>query len=263
MRIAISPGIAWLSPARFVGGVYANTDVEMFDLPIADGLLSRIVRVVVRWDFIENNILLAIKPSQFSSAPVAPALQRDADAYELGIHDILIRPGVIELSQADITDLRLNEELCGVMRDGVTGIPTQQLYSTWQAWFNDIRKDTTQQLRDILDEIEDIMTEDVAANLLMLINKNRMFGTTVTLLASDWETVDEADRPDPALTVMQDVYIPGLTYTQRIDVVTVPVGYDGPQLWSLNIDGGGTVWATEAPTLDVVIRLSAQEEVRV
>lgn len=263
MRVAVSIGIAWVKTGRLTGGVFANKDIEMFDIGMADGLLSRIDRVVVRVDAIENEPQLIVKKGQFGSSPVAPLLQRDADAYELGIHDILIRPGTIEIIQGDISDLRLNEELCGIMRDGVTGIPTQQLYDSWQSWFAAIKKDTTQKLRDILEEIEDIMTEEVAANLLMLINKNRMFGTTVTLLASDWETVDEADRPKPALTVVQAVYIPGLTPTQRIDVVNVTVGYDGPQLWPSNVDGVGTVWATESPTVDVVVKLSAQEEVQV
>ena len=41
--------------------------------------------------------------------------------------------GSTAVTAADITDTRADETVCGVMRDGVTGIPTGTLVQQWQA----------------------------------------------------------------------------------------------------------------------------------
>ena len=40
---------------------------------------------------------------------------------------VFVPAGTVSITSADITDLRLDEVFCGLMRDGVTGIPTEQL----------------------------------------------------------------------------------------------------------------------------------------
>lgn len=57
---------------------------------------------------------------------------RDANYDELYIATVLIGAGVISISASAITDQRLNEEYCGLMRDGVTGIPTASLHAQAQ-----------------------------------------------------------------------------------------------------------------------------------
>lgn len=134
MQISVGAGIAWMHWARFKGIVYANTDTVNFVIDQADGALSRIDRLVVRYDIINNTVALAVKKGTFAANPVSPAIQRDAQIYEIALADIHIDRGIIELTQADIYDVRLDETVCGVMRDGVTGIPTAQLQTQWNAW---------------------------------------------------------------------------------------------------------------------------------
>ena len=45
----------------------------------------------------------------------------------------------VKCAQADITDLRMDENVCGVMRDGITGIPTAQLQEQAQQLIEQLR----------------------------------------------------------------------------------------------------------------------------
>ena len=76
--------------------------------PVADGVLNRIDRVVLRLDFLNREIKAYIKKGNFAITPVIPTITRNADVYELALADIRIDKGTIKIDQASITDLRFN-----------------------------------------------------------------------------------------------------------------------------------------------------------
>ncbi|MGE7624613.1 hypothetical protein ACQKMD_16610 [Viridibacillus sp. NPDC096237] len=110
MSVTLRPGKAWIN-----GYYLTNDDNYSLALDKGDTSLNRIDRIVVRLDFIERKMLVAIKKGMLSASPVAPELKRDADAYELGLADIYIAKGSLTISQSAITDTRLNKNLCGLM----------------------------------------------------------------------------------------------------------------------------------------------------
>lgn len=69
------------------------------------------------------------------SGATAPALQRDADVYELALADIYVGAGVTAITQSKITDQRLNTSLCGVVAAVVQQIDTAAFNAQLQAWF--------------------------------------------------------------------------------------------------------------------------------
>ena len=154
MSVTVSTGLGWMKTGEFAGIVCANKAAATLDIDIADGMLPRIDRVVIRHDFIANATILAIRKGTPAVNPVAPALQRNSDAFELGIADIRVNAGAISITQANIQDLRLNESLCGIMRDGVTGIPTQALYGAWWDWFSALKGNAETQAADFLAWLE-------------------------------------------------------------------------------------------------------------
>jgi len=127
MTVTVKAGKAWIN-----GYFYYNTSDLAITLATADGVLNRIDRVVVRWDLTERAIYTVVKSSAYSSAPVAPALQRDADIYEISIADIFVTSGTTAIIQANITDNRFNTELCGI----VTGVVEQIDVSVITAQFD-------------------------------------------------------------------------------------------------------------------------------
>lgn len=134
MSIAIQPGRAWIN-----GYFYTNEMEMVFPLETADGVLKRIDRVVIRWDLNARSITAQVKSSQPATNPVAPPLQRDADIWELCVADVFIRNGATAVSQADVTDQRLNPALCGVVAAVVNQIDTEGFNAQLQAWFKEYR----------------------------------------------------------------------------------------------------------------------------
>lgn len=90
MKLNVKTGKAWIN-----GYFYFNTGDLAVELDTADGQLNRVDRVVVRWDLTNRVMSVKVKSSSFSASPTAPALQRDADIYELALADIYVGAGVI------------------------------------------------------------------------------------------------------------------------------------------------------------------------
>lgn len=150
MRVTVSTGVAWLRAYEFGGQVAANREPETLDLEVSDPAFRRIDRVVIRFDKLLLSTMLAIKVGEPAVNPVAPPLTRDASAYELGICDITVNAGVLEITGSSLIDTRLNENLCGIMRDDVTRIPTQTLYDAWWAWFRELQIDAEDRAREFV-----------------------------------------------------------------------------------------------------------------
>lgn len=151
MVVTVKAGKAWIN-----GYFYYNTGDLSLTLPVADGVLNRIDRIVVRWDLTERLISVVVKSSAPSASPTPPALQRDADAYELCLADITTGAGVTAISQAVITDRRLDPSLCGVVAGVVDQIDTAAFNAQLQAWFTDYKAQSLQEFNDLVSYMESL-----------------------------------------------------------------------------------------------------------
>lgn len=127
MGVIISPGLAWVSNGTFKGKSIACTEPEALTIPTANGSLPRRDLIVLRFDASENRSYFAVKSGSPSTAPALPTPERSSGVYELGLYGVYLAAGAISIKTSDITSLLMDENYCGLMRDGVTGIPTQQL----------------------------------------------------------------------------------------------------------------------------------------
>ncbi|MCR6795686.1 MULTISPECIES: hypothetical protein [Bacillus cereus group] len=129
MKVTLRAGAAWIN-----GYMYQNT--TDFDLTIqtADAVNSRKDRVVLRLDHEKRDIRAYVKKGTPSSSPVAPALQRDADAYELSVAEVYVRNGVVVITQEAVTDVRLNKDLCGVV-NSLLQADTTAIFNQYWDWF--------------------------------------------------------------------------------------------------------------------------------
>ena len=132
LSVSVSPGLAWLKWSDYWGTAALQEQALTLDLDTADGALKRIDAIVCRLDKVNNRAEIVVKKGAPSSAPIVVPPVRDANYDELYIATVLIGAGVISISASAITDQRLNEEYCGLMRDGVTGIPTASLQTQAQ-----------------------------------------------------------------------------------------------------------------------------------
>ena len=134
LTVTVSAGQAWARHARFRGRSIIMEQPETVTLTAADAVRSRIDRLVLRYDAAARKTSLQVlEGTPDSASPTAPEITRTALVYDLCLAEIRRPAGSTEITAADITDTRADEDVCGVMRDGVAGIPTAQLQAQWQA----------------------------------------------------------------------------------------------------------------------------------
>lgn len=131
--VQVSAGLAWVRPSRFAGYSIAKKEADTLTLPLADATRPRIDRIVLRFDGVARTSSLQVLTGTPGSVPLAPALTRTALLYELCLAEVARPAGSTSITAGQITDTRLDEALCGVMRDGVTGIPTAELLAAAKA----------------------------------------------------------------------------------------------------------------------------------
>lgn len=139
MTVTVSKGRAWLHTGDMKGFVFGSFEPVDLTLDIGDSVLNRIDRILIRYDIIANTTSLKVLKGTPASNPVPPAIVRnDTTYYDLCIAEVRVNAGTIILNQGMISDKRLDETVCGVVKDGIESIPTQALQNQWQSWFNNI-----------------------------------------------------------------------------------------------------------------------------
>lgn len=140
LSVQVSAGQAWVRPARFKGRSIIMEQPTTVVLTEADPVRSRIDRIVLRYDAAaKKTSLQVLEGVQNSAGPAAPAITRTELIYDLCLAEIKRPAGSTAVTAADIYDTRADETVCGVMRDGVHGIPTGTLI---------------QMLRDEIDKVD-------------------------------------------------------------------------------------------------------------
>ena len=128
LSVQVSAGQAWVRPARFKGRSIIMEQPTTVVLTEADPVRSRIDRIVLRYDAAAKKTrLVVLDGTPDSAAPAAPEISRTELVYDLCLAEIKRPAGSTAVTAADITDTRADETVCGVMRDGVTGIPAATL----------------------------------------------------------------------------------------------------------------------------------------
>lgn len=164
LTVTVAPGLAWLKRDEYWGTAALNEAAFSLTLEAADGVLKRMDAVVCRLDKVGNRAELVVKKGSFAEEPAVAAPVRDESYDELYLATVLVDAGATDLSAESITDQRLNEEYCGLMRDGVTGIPTKAMQEQASALFNSLYE----QLRGRAEELEQVIEGIVHGSEVML-----------------------------------------------------------------------------------------------
>lgn len=164
MTVTVNIGKGWIS-----GYFYLNDAVLILPIDVADGILKRIDRIALRMDTVNRSIAAVVKKGTFSSTPVALALQRDADAYELALADVYVDAGVTSITGAAITDQRLNTVLCGWVNSLIQA-DTTAIFDQYQAWFASTTAAEEADFSTWFDSIKGQLSGDIATNLTVAVN---------------------------------------------------------------------------------------------
>ena len=204
----------WLSNMDRYGIAFWNaTDIDL-EVPIGDGVSPRIDRVVVSWHIPNQSELpqVVIRQGTPAADPQPPALVNDGEYAEICLAEIAVAAGAITLAAENITDTRLDGDVCGLVSMGIEKIPTDGLYQQWIDWF---------------EELQTTLDDDVAANLYALIQqKVAKAGDTMTgpLIAANQNSATAQVRNVSLTTTDLEE---GVTPLANGQIVLV---YEGPEI---------------------------------
>lgn len=143
LKITVGAGRGWVHPSRFTGYSITKREADTLTMPLADPSLPRIDRIVIRYDAGARAASLQVLQGTASSTPTAPAISRTELIYDLCLAEITRPAAATSITTGQITDTRLDEALCGIVRDGVTGIPTDELLAAARERINALEEKAT------------------------------------------------------------------------------------------------------------------------
>lgn len=143
LKVTVGAGRGWVHPSRFTGYSITKREADTLTMPLADPSLPRIDRIVMRYDAGARAASLQVLQGTASSTPTAPAISRTELIYDLCLAEITRPAGSTSINTGQITDTRLDEALCGIVRDGVTGIPTDELLAAAKERINALEEKAT------------------------------------------------------------------------------------------------------------------------
>lgn len=156
MKIKVLAGKLWIK------GYYGNNTSDFpLTLSAADNTNPRYDRVVARLDLTKRTTVLTVVKGTAAAIPTIPVLTRNSDVYELCLAVITVKAGVTSISQADITDTRMNDDVCGIVKGIIEQISTKDLFAQYQNAFNIWFKN-----------IQNELDENTAAHLYTLVQSN-------------------------------------------------------------------------------------------
>jgi len=117
INIVIAPGSGWIN-----GYSYENTSPLEKALETPHGVNARIDRVVLRLSMPERRIYTAVITGTPATLPEPPELTRTSDVYELALADVTVPRAAVSLIVGNITDQRLNQNLCGLVNSLVSAV---------------------------------------------------------------------------------------------------------------------------------------------
>lgn len=238
LTVSVSAGQAWAHPARFRGRSIIMEQPETVTLTAADTVRSRIDRLVLRYDAAARKTRLQVlEGTPDSASPTAPEITRTALVYDLCLAEIRRPAGSTEITAADITDTRADEAVCGVMRDGVTGIPTAQL----QAQALAIMTQLSTELHTKLDALDAAIAAVESGNFYTKSEADAKFGTPYSLPPATADQLGGVKVGD-YLDIAPDGTLSGKTLNDKI-AAAVAVKSEARLVWN-HYEETGKKWKT-------------------
>lgn len=125
------------SGSAFINGYgYINNEPLEVMISTANSAYARIDIIVLQLSYIDREIKVIYKEGIPKSNPIKPELVRNDDVYELQLAVINVKSGATSISQADITDTRLDTKVCGVVTAVVDSVDTEELYTQYETYIN-------------------------------------------------------------------------------------------------------------------------------
>ena len=242
-QITIAPGLAWINYDDFKGVSVCSREDTVLTVPDADNTLNRVDRVVLQFDTSSNLTAIRLKTGTPAVAAQPPDILQNHNQYELGLCTISVPAGSAAVTSADITDTRTDEAVCGLMRDGVKGIPTAQLQAQALAMLTQL----STELHTKLDALDAAIAAVESGNFYTKSEADQKFGTPYSLPPAAADKLGGVKVGD-YLDVDEDGTLSGKTLNDKI-AAAVAVKSEARLVWNTHVTSPNkfTTWDVQIP----------------
>lgn len=128
MTVSVSDGVGWLANDKADGTVFWNDTKEQtgselqLTIPLPDAIVPRIDRIVVSWDTVDyaEKPRIEVLKGTPNNAPTAPELTNNTLKRQISLARIYVAVAASSISADNITDERLDPDVCGLVTDWVS-----------------------------------------------------------------------------------------------------------------------------------------------
>lgn len=190
MQVLANNGLSLkIQPGKcFINGYFGLVEDggEAITIETADSNYNRIDRIVARWDLELRKVIPFVLKGTPASNPVVPSLTRNSNIYEIALADVAVKANATTITQANITDRRLDSSLCGIVSGIIEQVDTTTLFNQYQTWFEERKQESAddyqewfegftepseEQFVEWFEGIKNRLGEDVATNLQVQVDE--------------------------------------------------------------------------------------------
>lgn len=151
LTVHVSDGVGWLANDKADGTVFWNDTKEQtgselqLTIPLPDAILPRIDRIVVSWDTVDyaSKPRIEVLKGTPNNAPTAPELTNNTLKRQISLARIYVAAAVSSISADNITDERLDPDVCGLVTDWVS-VDTTTMQAQFSALLEKVKTELAQ-----------------------------------------------------------------------------------------------------------------------
>lgn len=158
-----------------VGTGYTNIEgkVKIFNaeerltIETADPTYNRIDTVVVERNDTERDFFLKVVKGGLASEPIPTPPVRTAGIYQIVLAEVYVAAGTTSITQAMITDKRMDPSVCGYVAGTVKEIDFSQISEQFLTWESEFQATVI----DWFNHLQELISEDIAVRLQLEIGE--------------------------------------------------------------------------------------------
>lgn len=163
MQVAASSGMTVnvLAGRAYINGKWIyNDSAAALTITAANAALPRWSAVVARLDVTGRQITLTTKDGTAASTPTKPTATRDASTYELILAYVYVAAGATAIAQADISDTRPDNNVCGWVTALIDQVDTSTLFAQWEDAYATYYEETTAAFNEFMEHLTEQLNVD-------------------------------------------------------------------------------------------------------
>lgn len=272
--ITVGKGVGCIHVSEQWAAFPLNEGDVLLTFADADGVYPRWDVIALVYDKNANTAGLEVRTGLAAETPALPALRRNDDYDEIFLYRVTRPVGATKITADNVVDLRLDNTVCGLMRDTIDGVDTSVMQAAFSAFLaqietelNQLQAGTATMLRATYDP------QDRQSDIFKAIDGTAAL-YTATLTLDGWEACSGTDltngylykqtatlAPDnsaaPAVTA-DSTFVSGVQFTPTGVAATDETLADVLNIINdgRTVSGAGnvTVYVTEKPTAEIHAR---------